>query len=101
MNPLAPSVISSDSTRPCHVNLHITNGEPVNPEDSIVEIGPHLERFFGCSGRVLKANGELMPKIAGGLEAQAVLLRSEGFVVDDGGEKPKIKAFKDKLFAFN
>jgi alkylated DNA nucleotide flippase Atl1 len=51
--------------------------------------------------RVVKANGELMPKFAGGLEAQAALLRAEGFVVDDGGKKPRIKAFKEQLFAFN
>ena len=136
-----------------------------NLEDSIVPISPQLERFFGCSGRMLKpcaatvaalvaripsgqvatteslrrslanqfgvevacpydtkmalleisndsslkvpfwrvvkANGELMPKLAGGLEAQAVLLQAEGFVIDEGGKKPRIKAFKDKLFTFN
>jgi alkylated DNA nucleotide flippase Atl1 len=137
-----------------------------NLTDSIVEIAPQLERFFGCSGRMLKpcavtvaalvsqipsgqvattdalrrkladqfgvevacpydtkmallaisndsslnhvpfwrvvkANGELMPKLAGGLEVQAALLQAEGFAVDESGKKPRIKAFKDKLFAFN
>jgi alkylated DNA nucleotide flippase Atl1 len=51
--------------------------------------------------RVVKANGELMPKFAGGLEVQVALLKSEGFTVDDSGKKPRIKPFKDKLFAFN
>jgi alkylated DNA nucleotide flippase Atl1 len=146
------------------------NLEAVNLEDSIVQIAPQLERFFGTSGRMLKpcaatvaalvaqipsgqvvtsdvlrrkladqfgvevacpydtkmallaisndsslnhsglnvpywrvvkANGELMPKFAGGLEAQVALLKSEGFTVDDSGKKPRIKPFKDKLFAFN
>jgi alkylated DNA nucleotide flippase Atl1 len=141
-----------------------------NLEDSIVEIAPQLERFFGTSGRMLKpcaatvaalvakipagqvvttdslrrtladqfgvevacpydtkmalleisndsslnqsglnvpfwrvvkANGELNPKYPGGLEAQVALLQSEGFTVDDSGKKPRIKPFKDKLFAFN
>ena len=136
-----------------------------NTEDSIVEIAPQLERFFGTSGRMLKpsaktiaalvaqipsgqvvttdalrrtladqfgvevtcpydtkmallaisndsnlnhvpfwrvvkANGELLPKLAGGPEAQAAALRAEGFVVDGNG-KPRIKAFKNKLFAFH
>jgi alkylated DNA nucleotide flippase Atl1 len=138
----------------------------MNTEDSIVQIAPRLERFFGCSGRMLKpcaatvaalvaqipsgqvatteslrrtlanrfgvevtcpydtkmallemsndsslnhvplwrvvkANGELLPKIAGGFESQAGLLRTEGFVVDNSGKKPRIKAFKDKLFIFD
>jgi alkylated DNA nucleotide flippase Atl1 len=141
----------------------------MNLEDSIVQIAPQLERFFGTSGRMLKpcaatvaalvsqipsgqvattdalrhkladqfgvevacpydtkmalleisndsslnqglnvpywrvvkANGELMPKFAGGLEVQTALLRAEGFVVDDSGKKPRIKPFKDKLFTFN
>ena len=138
----------------------------MNTEDGIVQIAPQLERFFGCSGRMLKpcaatvaalvaqipsgqvvtteslrrtlanrfgvevtcpydtkmallemsndlslnhvpfwrvvkANGELLPKIAGGFESQAGLLRTEGFVVDNSGKKPRIKAFKDKLFIFD
>ena len=138
----------------------------MNTEDSIVQIAPRLERFFGCSGRMLKpcaatvaalvaqipsghvatteslrrtlanqfgvevtcpydtkialleisndlslnhvpfwrvvkANGELIPKIAGGFESQAGLLRTEGFVVDNSGKKPRIKAFKDRLSIFD
>jgi 6-O-methylguanine DNA methyltransferase, DNA binding domain len=146
-------------------------------KDSIVEIAPQLERFFGCSGRmlkpcpetlaalivqipngkisttdslrrtlanrfgvevtcpydtkmallaiaqtesdpsesspsqsdpsqpipywrVIKANGELMPKHPGGLEAHAALLQAEGFTVDTSGKKPKVKNFKDKLHQF-
>jgi alkylated DNA nucleotide flippase Atl1 len=136
-----------------------------NLEDSIVQIAPQLERFFGTSGRmlkpcaatvaalvaqipsgqvvtsdvlrrkladqfgvevacpydtkmalleissnsslnipywrVIKANGELNHQYPGGLEAQVALLKSEGFTVDDSGKKPRIKPFKDKLFAFN
>jgi 6-O-methylguanine DNA methyltransferase, DNA binding domain len=142
------------------------------PKDSIVEIAPQLERFFGCSGRmlkpcpetlaalivqipsgkivttdslrrtlanrfgvevtcpydtkmallaiahtesdpnqsdpsqpipywrVIKANGELMPKHPGGPEAHAARLQAEGFTVDTSGKKPKIKQFKDKLHTF-
>jgi O6-methylguanine-DNA--protein-cysteine methyltransferase len=141
------------------------NLEAVNLEDSIVQIAPQLERFFGTSGRmlkpsvstiaallaqipsgqivttdslrrkladqfrvevacpydtkmallaisndsslnvpywrVIKANGELNPKYRGGLEAQVALLKSEGFTVDFSGKKPRIKPFKDRLFAFN
>jgi alkylated DNA nucleotide flippase Atl1 len=146
------------------------NLEAVHLEDSIVQIAPQLERFFGTSGRMLKpcaatvavlvaqipsgqvvtsdvlrrkladqfgvevacpydtkmallaiandsslhqsglkvpywrvvkANGELNPKYPGGLEAHVALLKSEGFTVDDSGKKPRIKPFKDKLFAFN
>jgi alkylated DNA nucleotide flippase Atl1 len=51
--------------------------------------------------RVIKANGELNHQYPGGLEAQVALLESEGFTVDDSGKKPRIKPFKDKLFAFN
>jgi alkylated DNA nucleotide flippase Atl1 len=145
------------------------NLEAVHLEDSIVEIAPQLERFFGMTGRMLKpsvktiaamlahipsgqvmttdslrrtladqfgvevtcpydtkmallaishdpilnasglnvpfwrvvkANGELIPKFAGGLEVQVALLRAEGFTVNVDG-KAKLKAFKDKLFAFN
>jgi alkylated DNA nucleotide flippase Atl1 len=139
-----------------------------NLTDSIVEIAPQLERFFGTSGRMLKpcaatvaalvaqipsgqvattdslrrkladqfgvevtcpydtkmalleishdsslnpdlnvpywrvvkANGELIPKFAGGLEVQSQLLRAEGFTVDVSG-KAKLKAFKDGLFSFH
>jgi 6-O-methylguanine DNA methyltransferase, DNA binding domain len=144
----------------------------MNLEDSIVEIAPQLERFFGTSGRmlkpsvatiaamlvqipsgqvvttdalrrtladqfgvevtcpydtkmallaisndsslnqsglnipfwrVIKTNGELIPKCAGGLEAQTKFLRAEGFMVDAtaDGKKAKLKVFKDKLFTFN
>jgi alkylated DNA nucleotide flippase Atl1 len=141
-----------------------------NTEDSIVQIAPQLERFFGTSGRMLKpcaatvaalvaqipsgqvvtsdvlrrkladqfgvevacpydtkmallaisndsslnqsglnvpywrvvkTNGELNPKYPGGLEAHVALLQAEGFTVDFSGKKPRIKPFKDKLFAFN
>jgi alkylated DNA nucleotide flippase Atl1 len=51
--------------------------------------------------RVVKANGELMPKFAGGLEAQTKMLRSEGFTVDTEAKKAKLKAFKDRLFVFS
>jgi alkylated DNA nucleotide flippase Atl1 len=36
------------------VNLEAVNLEAVNLEDSIVQIAPQLERFFGTSGRMLK-----------------------------------------------
>jgi alkylated DNA nucleotide flippase Atl1 len=141
----------------------------MNTEDSIVEIAPQLERFFGTSGRmlkpcaatvaalvtqipngqvvtsdvlrrkladqfgveaacpydtkmallaisndpslnqsglnvpywrVIKTNGELNHQYPGGLEAHVALLKSEGFTIDDSGKKPRIKPFKDKLFAF-
>jgi alkylated DNA nucleotide flippase Atl1 len=132
-----------------------------NPTDSIVQIAPQLERFFGCSGRmlkpsvdsvaalvaqipsgqvlttdalrrkladqfavevacpfdtkmallaisqdsslnvpywrVIKANGELMPKMFAKLEAHLALLQSEGFTLEPSGKTAKVKAFKDKL----
>jgi alkylated DNA nucleotide flippase Atl1 len=145
------------------------NLKAVNLEDSIVQIVPQLERFFGTSGRmlkpcaatvaalvaqipsgqvatmdslrrkladqfgvevacpydtkmallaisndsslnqsglnlpywrVIKTSGELNHQYPGGLEAHVALLKSEGFTVDDSGKKPRIKLFKDKLFAF-
>jgi alkylated DNA nucleotide flippase Atl1 len=74
---------------------------PYDTKMALLEISNNSSLNHVPFWRVVKANGELMPKIADGLEAQATLLQAEGFVVDDSGKKPRIKAFKDNLFAFN
>jgi alkylated DNA nucleotide flippase Atl1 len=52
--------------------------------------------------RVVKANGELMPKMfPNNPETHLALLRAEGFSLEKSGKTAKVKAFKDKLFDFN
>jgi alkylated DNA nucleotide flippase Atl1 len=68
----------------------------ISHDSSLHESGLNLPYW-----RVIKTNGELNPKYPGGLEAHVALLKSEGFTVDGSGKKPRIKPFKDKLFAFN
>jgi alkylated DNA nucleotide flippase Atl1 len=50
--------------------------------------------------RVIKTNGELTTLFPGGIEAQAALLKKEGFSIDTGGKKPKVKNFKTSLVDF-
>ncbi|CAN5478003.1 hypothetical protein BH09VER1_BH09VER1_27100 [soil metagenome] len=47
--------------------------------------------------RVIKTNGELTTLFPGGLEAQAVRLKQEGFSIDTGGRKPRVENFKASL----
>jgi hypothetical protein len=47
--------------------------------------------------RVVKQNGELIPRFPGGVEAQAARLEQEGFTIDTSGKKPRVIHFKAKL----
>ncbi len=51
--------------------------------------------------RVIKQNGELNAIFPGGVEAQAVRLRQEGFTIDTNGKVPKVKQFKASLVRFD
>lgn len=47
--------------------------------------------------RVIKTNGELTTLFPGGVEEQAAHLEKEGFVIDRGGPKPKVKNYRASL----
>lgn len=51
--------------------------------------------------RVIKKNGELFAIFPGGAEAQAALLRKEGFTIDATGKAPKVINFSDNLVRFD
>ena len=50
--------------------------------------------------RVVRKNGELMAQFPGGVEAQAALLREEGFTIDTTGKVPRVDNFKERLIRF-
>ena len=50
--------------------------------------------------RVVRKNGELMAQFPGGVEAQAALLREEGFTIDTTGKVPRVDNFKEHLIRF-
>jgi alkylated DNA nucleotide flippase Atl1 len=50
--------------------------------------------------RVINQNGQLIDRFPGGAAAQGARLEAEGFVIDTGGPKPRLKAFKDRLVQF-
>lgn len=47
--------------------------------------------------RVVNKSGGLIATFPGGVEAQAALLREEGFVIDTTGKAPKVDNFKASL----
>jgi hypothetical protein len=51
--------------------------------------------------RVIKKNGELFAIFPGGTEAQAALLRKEGFTIDTKGKAPKVDNFSESLIRFD
>jgi alkylated DNA nucleotide flippase Atl1 len=50
--------------------------------------------------RVIKGTGGLFSRFPGGVEAQAALLKKEGFAVVRKGKVPKIKDFQQSLVRF-
>lgn len=51
--------------------------------------------------RVLKKNGELMPKFPGGVDGHAELLQGEGFDVDFSKKAPVVMGYEKKLGKFS
>jgi alkylated DNA nucleotide flippase Atl1 len=51
--------------------------------------------------RVIKGTGGLFSRFPGGVEAQAALLKKEGFAVDQKGKMPKVKDFQQSLVRFH
>ena len=51
--------------------------------------------------RVIKQNGELIPRFPGGVDAQAARLSAEGFTIDTTGKKPRVLHFKQCLARFD
>jgi hypothetical protein len=49
----------------------------------------------------LKGTGGLFSRFPGGVEAQAALLKKEGFAVDRKGKMPKVKDFQRSLVSFH
>ncbi len=47
--------------------------------------------------RVVNANGGLISRFPGGVEAQAERLRKEGFALDRKGKAPKVANFRESL----
>jgi alkylated DNA nucleotide flippase Atl1 len=50
--------------------------------------------------RVIKGTGGLFSRFPGGVEAQAALLKKEGFAVDQKGKIPRVKDFQQSLVHF-
>ena len=50
-----------------------------------------------CSWRVVKKNGELLPKLPNGLDGQAQLLMKEGLEIDRSKKAPSVARFADRL----
>ena len=51
--------------------------------------------------RVIKGTGELFGRFPGGVEAQAALLKKEGFAMDRKGNVPKVKDYRQSLVRFH
>ena len=51
--------------------------------------------------RVIKGTGGLFSRFPGGVEAQAALLKKEGFALDRKGKMPKVKDFQQSLVSFH
>jgi alkylated DNA nucleotide flippase Atl1 len=51
--------------------------------------------------RVIKGTGGLFSRFPGGVEAQAALLKKEGFAVDQKGKIPRLKDFQQSLVHFH
>jgi alkylated DNA nucleotide flippase Atl1 len=51
--------------------------------------------------RVIKGTGGLFSRFPGGVEAQAALLKKEGFSIDRKRKIPKVKNFQQSLLRFH
>jgi alkylated DNA nucleotide flippase Atl1 len=51
--------------------------------------------------RVIKGTGGLFNRFPGGVEAQAALLKKEGFAMDRKGKIPRVKDFQQSLVRFH